>query len=155
VCVCVCTCLCLWVWVCVCARAHACVLCAGVNVEFNSRICSVAHRRMCVCVCTCVCVCVYVCACAHACACVFVQVSTLNLIVAFAVWLIGVCVCVCVCVQVSTLNLIVAFAVWLMWSILVVRIQKVHDEFPAKFRCVAGGVVPRCVYVCTCIEMFW
>ena len=34
---------------------------------------------------------------------------------------------------VSQLNLMVGFAVWLMWSIIVVRIQKVHDLDPEKF----------------------
>ena len=35
---------------------------------------------------------------------------------------------------VSQLNLMLAFAVWLMWSILVVRIQKAHDADETRFR---------------------
>jgi len=34
---------------------------------------------------------------------------------------------------VSQLNLTVCFAVWLMWSIIVLRIQRVHDIDPTKF----------------------
>ena len=34
---------------------------------------------------------------------------------------------------ISQLNLMVGFAVWLMWSIIVLRIQKVHDAEPTKF----------------------
>ena len=98
-------CVCVWVCVCVCARARARVLCAGVDVEFNSRICSVAH--------------VEYSSGAH-------SKGARRISRQIQVCCRGCGSTVCVCVYMHR-------------NVLVVRTRKVHDEFPAKFRCVAGG----------------